>query len=444
LPLDRPRGLHPRGPAGHRHRRHLQRDLLPGLLRVHDRPRIRDRGAGPVGRHRGQPHHPVGRTGAAAPLGGRGLRVPAAGLRRHPADLGLHRQVRGVRRGGGQRGLVAGAHRRPGQRGDRLHLLQAHRPHVLRRADRRHRRRPAVGPDLVRGRGRSRRHAGTGHHALAGPRAGPERDAVPPVTVTGAAPSTATGPLVPGAPADLDARLRAGLEAVQRRLEEVVDHEDPFIAAANRYLIDAGGKRFRPLLTLLCAEVGSGANDRVVDAAVAVELTHLASLYHDDVMDEATLRRGVPSVNVAYDTSTAILVGDLLFGTASAVVARLGPDAVLRQARTFVRLCSGQIRDDRQPGPADDPVEYYIGVLADKTGSLIATAAAYGAEFGGCDPDLVETLTAFGEQLGVVFQLADDLLDISSEAESSGKTPGTDLREGKATLPVLYARASTD
>jgi len=264
------------------------------------------------------------------------------------------------------------------------------------------------------------------------------------VTVTGAAPSTATGPLVPGAPADLDARLRAGLEAVQRRLEEVVDHDDPFIAAANRYLIDAGGKRFRPLLTLLCAEAGSGVNDRVVDAAVAVELTHLASLYHDDVMDEATLRRGVPSVNVAYDNSTAILVGDLLFGTASAVVARLGPDAVLRQARTFVRLCSGQIRDDRQPGAADDPVEYYIGVLADKTGSLIATAAAYGAEFGGCAPDLVETLTAFGEQLGVVFQLADDLLDISSEAESSGKTPGTDLREGKATLPVLYARASTD
>lgn len=264
------------------------------------------------------------------------------------------------------------------------------------------------------------------------------------MTVTGAAPHTTTGPLVPGAPAGLDARLRDGLEAVQRRLEEVVDHDDPFIAGANRYLVDAGGKRFRPLLTLLCAEAGSGLNDRVVDAAVAVELTHLASLYHDDVMDEATLRRGVPSANVVYDNSTAILVGDLLFGTASAVVARLGPEAVLRQARTFVRLCAGQIRDDRQPAPGDDPVGYYIGVLADKTGSLIATAAAYGAEFGGCDPALTGTLTAFGEQLGIVFQLADDLLDVASEAESSGKTPGTDLREGKATLPVLYARASTN
>jgi heptaprenyl diphosphate synthase len=264
------------------------------------------------------------------------------------------------------------------------------------------------------------------------------------VTVTGGAPRTAYGPLVPGTSDDLDARLRAGLDAVRRRLLEVVDHDDPFIASANRYLVDAGGKRFRPLLTLLCAEAGSGANAQVIDAAVAVELTHLASLYHDDVMDEATLRRGVPSANVAFDNSTAILVGDLLFGTASAVVARLGQEAVQRQADTFIRLCSGQIRDDRPPAPAVDPVAYYIGVLADKTGSLIATAAAYGARFGGCDPELTGVLTEFAEQLGVVFQLADDLLDVASDAERSGKTPGTDLREGKATLPVLYARASED
>lgn len=264
------------------------------------------------------------------------------------------------------------------------------------------------------------------------------------MTVTGAAPSTATGPLVPGAPADLDARLRAGLEAVQRRLEEVVDHEDPFIAAANRYLIDAGGKRFRPLLTLLCAEVGSGANDRVVDAAVAVELTHLASLYHDDVMDEATLRRGVPSVNVAYDNSTAILVGDLLFGKASELVADLGAEAVKIQAQTFVRLCAGQIRDDR-PSPGDsDPVEYYLRILADKTGVLIATAARYGAMFSGCDAETVETVREYGERVGMTFQLADDLIDIASDTEDMGKVPGTDLREGKRTLPVLYALASDD
>ncbi|MFK5582599.1 MULTISPECIES: polyprenyl synthetase family protein [unclassified Serinicoccus] len=229
------------------------------------------------------------------------------------------------------------------------------------------------------------------------------------------------------------------------RLEQVVDHGDPFVAEANAHLARAGGKRFRPLLTLLASEVGQGWNDDVVDAAVGVELTHLASLYHDDVMDEAELRRGVESANARYGNATAILVGDLLFGTASAVVAGLGADAVRIQAETFIRLCAGQIRDDRQPTVgSDEAVAAYLGILADKTGALIATAARYGAMFGGCDEGTVRTLTEFGEQLGVVFQLADDLLDVASEADASGKTPGTDLREGKATLPVLYARTSTD
>ncbi|MGB3762818.1 MAG: polyprenyl synthetase family protein [Ornithinimicrobium sp.] len=245
--------------------------------------------------------------------------------------------------------------------------------------------------------------------------------------------------VLPGADEDLQQRLVEGLETVDRRLREVVDHDDPFIAEAAGHLSNAGGKRFRPLLTLLSAQVAGSMSERVVEAAVGVELTHLASLYHDDVMDEAELRRGVQSANVRYGNATSILVGDLLFGTASSVIADLGAEAVKIQAETFVRLCSGQIRDERPPAVGADPIEHYLSVLADKTGSLIATSARYGAMFGGGDAELVETLTTFGEQLGTVFQLADDLLDISSDQDQSGKVPGADLREGKATLPVLYA-----
>ena len=257
---------------------------------------------------------------------------------------------------------------------------------------------------------------------------------------------TSTPPVLalPSVSSGLTERLQRGLVEVDERLRREVDHDDPFIAEANVHLAEAGGKRFRPLLTLLAAEVGDGVNDEVVAAATGVELTHLASLYHDDVMDEADVRRGAPSANAKYDNSTAILVGDLLFGTASSIIADLGPEAVKIQAQTFVRLCSGQIRDDRPCPPGTDPVDYYMGVLADKTGVLIATAARYGAMFGGCPPETVETLREYGERLGMAFQLADDLIDIASEGDETGKTPGTDLREGKATLPVLYARASTD
>ena len=257
---------------------------------------------------------------------------------------------------------------------------------------------------------------------------------------------SATPPVLalPSVSSGLTERLQRGLAEVDALLRREVDHEDPFIAEANVHLAEAGGKRFRPLLTLLASELGEGVNEQVVAAATGVELTHLASLYHDDVMDEADVRRGAPSANAKYDNSTAILVGDLLFGTASSIIADLGPVAVKIQAETFVRLCSGQIRDDRPCPPGTDPVDYYLGVLADKTGVLIATAARYGAMFGGCDPAVVETLREYGERLGMAFQLADDLIDIASESEETGKTPGTDLREGKATLPVLLARASSD
>jgi heptaprenyl diphosphate synthase len=248
---------------------------------------------------------------------------------------------------------------------------------------------------------------------------------------------------LPGVSDDLRARIGAGLDRVNAVIRQRIDHDDPFIAGAAGHLDEAGGKRFRPLLTLLAAELGDGVNDEVVAAAAAVEITHLASLYHDDVMDEALVRRGTPSANARYGNSTAILVGDLLFGTASDIVADLGPEAVKIQSRTFIRLCAGQIRDDRPVPAGVDPVEYYLGVLADKTGVLIATAARYGAMFSGCPPETVETMREYGERLGVAFQLADDLIDIASRADDTGKTPGTDLREGKRTLPVIHALASS-
>lgn len=238
--------------------------------------------------------------------------------------------------------------------------------------------------------------------------------------------------------------VAAGLERVDTLLHEVVRHDDPFIAEASAYLLEAGGKRFRPQLTLLVSHLGQGVTDEVVKAAAAVELVHLASLYHDDVMDEAELRRGVPSANARYGNATAVVVGDLLFGRSSALVSELGPEAVRLQADTFIRLCAGQIRDERPVPEGVDPVEHLLGVLADKTGALIAAAAEYGARLGGCDEATVRLMSEFGERLGLVFQLADDLLDVASDAEESGKKPGTDLREGKATLPVLFARRSTD
>ncbi|MBD5830925.1 polyprenyl synthetase family protein [Janibacter melonis] len=249
---------------------------------------------------------------------------------------------------------------------------------------------------------------------------------------------------VPGASDDLTVRLLDGLERVERVILERTRHEDDFISEANLHLAQAGGKRFRPMLTMLVAELGDGITDEVVAAAAGVELTHLASLYHDDVMDEAEMRRGAPSANAKYDNSTAILVGDLLFGSASDIIADLGPQAVKIQAQTFIRLCTGQIRDDRPCPEGEDPQAYYRSVLADKTGVLVATAARYGAMFSGATPEVVAMATEYGERLGVAFQLADDLIDVASLSGESGKTPGTDLREGKRTLPVLHALASDD
>jgi heptaprenyl diphosphate synthase len=244
--------------------------------------------------------------------------------------------------------------------------------------------------------------------------------------------------------ADLDARVSAGMAQVEQLLRDSVVSDYPFVTGAARPLVDAGGKRFRPLLTLLASQFGDPSAPDVVPAAVVVELTHLATLYHDDVMDEAPLRRGAASANARWDNTIAILTGDFLFARASDLLADLGPEAVRIQARTFERLCTGQIRETVGPREGEDPIAHHVSVLADKTGSLIATAGRFGAMMANAPADAVETLAAFGERIGVAFQLADDLVDIGSEHAQSGKTPGTDLREGVATLAVLYARASTE
>ena len=237
----------------------------------------------------------------------------------------------------------------------------------------------------------------------------------------------------------LEEALAAGLDEVERELALSVRSSSPFIDEAAGYLVHAGGKRFRPLLVLLSAQFADPGRREVVKAAVSVELTHLATLYHDDVMDEAPLRRGAASANARWGNSVAILTGDFLFARTSAILADLGPEAVRIQAETFERLCMGQILETVGPENGMDPVKHHLQVLADKTGSLIAASCRYGALMSGADRQTIETLAAFGESIGVAFQLADDIVDIASDTAQSGKTPGTDLREGVPTLAALIA-----
>ncbi|GAA3472373.1 polyprenyl synthetase family protein [Nonomuraea roseola] len=237
--------------------------------------------------------------------------------------------------------------------------------------------------------------------------------------------------------------LASGLASVEKLLRTSVESEDAFVTEASKHLIEAGGKRFRTMMVLLAAQFGDPSAPGVVPAAVVIELTHLATLYHDDVMDEAPVRRGSPSANARWDNTVAILTGDFLFAQASEILADLGAEAIKIQAQTFSRLVRGQIRETIGPSAGDDPVAHYIRVLADKTGSLIATSGRFGGLLAGASPDVVERLSNACEAIGVAWQLGDDLLDVASTSSESGKTPGTDLREGIRTLPVLYALESS-
>jgi len=240
----------------------------------------------------------------------------------------------------------------------------------------------------------------------------------------------------------LEAEVLDGLARVEESLAATAHPDDDLLTEASRHLIAAGGKRFRAMLVLLAAQFGDPRDPRVIQAAVAIELTHLATLFHDDVMDEALLRRGHPSVNSRWNNSVAILTGDFLFAQASQILAGLGPQAVKIQAETFTRLVTGQMAETVGPRPGQDPLDFYMHVITEKTGSLIAASGRFGALFSGAPAEVADRIAAACEQIGVAWQLSDDVIDIASDSSQSGKTPGTDLRQGVRTLPVLYALRS--
>jgi heptaprenyl diphosphate synthase len=242
--------------------------------------------------------------------------------------------------------------------------------------------------------------------------------------------------------ATLSSEVAAGLGRVEDGLRSAARAQHEVLTEASAHLIEAGGKRLRPLLVLLTAQFGNPRDERVVPAAVAIELTHLATLYHDDVMDEADVRRNTPSANSRWSNTIAILTGDFLFARASQILADLGAEAIRIQAETFSRLVTGQVAETVGPQPGADPFEHYLSVITEKTASLIATAGRFGAMFSDAPGEVAARIPPACAALGVAFQLSDDILDVASDQRQSGKTPGTDLREGVRTLPMLHALRS--
>jgi heptaprenyl diphosphate synthase len=239
------------------------------------------------------------------------------------------------------------------------------------------------------------------------------------------------------------ATVRDGVDRIEQLMDTELRSADQIMTDSLTHLFKAGGKRFRPLFTVLSAQLGPNPDAADVTIAGAViELVHLATLYHDDVMDEAEVRRGTPTANVRWSNNIAILAGDYLFATASRLVSRLGPEAVRLIAETFAQLVTGQMRETRglQEGPeGSDPIEHYLKVVYEKTACLIAAAGRFGAMFSGADADQVERLSRLGGIVGTAFQISDDIIDIDSDSHESGKLPGTDVREGVHTLPMVYA-----
>jgi heptaprenyl diphosphate synthase len=239
--------------------------------------------------------------------------------------------------------------------------------------------------------------------------------------------------------AALEEEIRGRLDRVEEALEKAVVADSDLLSATARHLLQAGGKRFRPMLVLLAGYFGDPADPRLISGSVAIELTHLATLYHDDVIDESADRRGVPSANARWDNTVAILTGDYLFARASELSADLGPDICRLLARTIAVLCDGQIREVDASGETGQDETGYLEVIRRKTGVLIALSCRLGGMLSDAAPDHVETLDAFGESLGLAFQLSDDIMDVVSTQLELGKEPGTDLKEGVYTLPVLHA-----
>jgi heptaprenyl diphosphate synthase len=245
------------------------------------------------------------------------------------------------------------------------------------------------------------------------------------------------------ADAALTAEMAEDLAVVEAALRDTTFGGDEMFAEVSRHMMHAGGKRFRAMLVLLAARFGDCRDKRIVPAAVAIELTHLATLFHDDVMDEASIRRGHESANSRFGNSIAILAGDYLFARASRILADLGPDAIRIQAETFGRLVDGQLFETVGVRPGEDPLDHYMHVITEKTGSLIATSGRFGAMFAGVPDEMTDLIADACLRIGVAWQLSDDVLDIASTSAESGKEQGTDLRQGVRTLPVLYALRGT-
>ncbi|QKV94904.1 polyprenyl synthetase family protein [Streptomyces sp. NA02950] len=240
----------------------------------------------------------------------------------------------------------------------------------------------------------------------------------------------------------LTARLQQGLDASEERLRGfAAEAPDPYVARIVGHLIGTGGKRLRPLLTLVGAEFGERDPRTAVDAAALAELVHVASLYHDDVMDQARTRRGAPSANALWGNSVAVLAGNWLLAKAARLAAELGPEILRLQAKVTNRLVTGQIRELTGVSAGEDALSHYFAVVAGKSAALIAMALQSGAIRTGARDDTVQALAEYGEHLGTAFQIADDILDITAASEVSGKEQGKDLAVGVASLPVLLALA---
>jgi len=232
------------------------------------------------------------------------------------------------------------------------------------------------------------------------------------------------------------------MAAVEERLLTSVASGKDLLDTAARHLVGAGGKRLRPFLVLLAAEFGEGRNARVEAAAVATELTHIGTLYHDDVMDGAVTRRGVPSAHSVWGSRVAVQTGNFLFARATQLLAGLGEAAIRIHAETFGHLVDGQSAEACGPLPQDDAISHHFRVLTGKTASLFSASGQLGSLLSGAPPEVTECLGRACVAWGLAFQLSDDVRDVTDETTVSGKTPGTDLREGVATLPVMYALQS--
>jgi heptaprenyl diphosphate synthase len=253
--------------------------------------------------------------------------------------------------------------------------------------------------------------------------------------------------LIPGLEApdpELESAVRGRLDEVEAALEKAVRADSDLLAETSAYLLAAGGKRFRPMLVLLSGYFGDPADPRLIPGSVAIELVHLATLYHDDVIDEADARRGIPSVNARWDNTVAILTGDYLFARASEISTELGTDVCALLARTIATLCDGQIREVEAAGRVEQTKAAYLEIIRRKTGALIATSCRLGGVLSDASSEHVDVLEEFGEALGMAFQLSDDIMDVSASERELGKEPGVDMKEGVYTFPVLQALSDGD